>query len=172
MREGCSNHRYIRVEDRIGSTTKGDISLGQKDRNRNYGSGRDTRQNYRGNRSRGSLRGNNRQDSREKYRSERYINHSDRNRNRSRERTSVGNYRRDRSSSNDRSRSGSRASTNSDRIRCYLCREYDHFARDCPSSREERNLEQLQHMLNVEKQDCISLPTNSSDEDCRSPLNL
>ena len=29
MREGCSNHRYIRVEDRIGSTTKGDISLGQ-----------------------------------------------------------------------------------------------------------------------------------------------
>ena len=29
MRAGCSNHRYIRVEDRIGSTTKGDISLGQ-----------------------------------------------------------------------------------------------------------------------------------------------
>ena len=29
MREGHSNHRYIRVEDRIGSTTKGDISLGQ-----------------------------------------------------------------------------------------------------------------------------------------------
>ena len=29
MREGHSNHRYIRVEDRIGSTIKGDISLGQ-----------------------------------------------------------------------------------------------------------------------------------------------
>ena len=48
---------------------------------------------------------------------------------------------RDRSSSNNRCRSGSRASTNRDRIRCYACREYDHFARDCPNSREERNLE-------------------------------
>ena len=46
---------------------------------------------------------------------------------------------RDRSSSNNRSRSGSRANTNRDRIRCYACREYDHFARDCPNSREERD---------------------------------
>ena len=29
--------------------------------------------------------------------------------------------------SNSRSRSGSRASTNRDRIRCFECREYDHF---------------------------------------------
>ena len=86
--------------------------------------------------------------------------------------TDQGNYRRDRSSSNDRSRSGSRASTNRDRIRCYMWREYDHFARDCPNSREERDLEQLQHMLNMEEQDCRSLSTHSSDEDCRSPLNL
>ena len=40
---------------------------------------------------------------------------------------------------------------NRDRIRCYTCREYDHFARDCPNSREERDLEQLQHMLNMEE---------------------
>ena len=99
----------------------------------------------------------------ERYRNERYGNHNDRNRNRSRERTFVGNYRRDRSSSNDRSRSGSRASTNRDRIRCYMCRECDHFARDCPNSREERDLEQLQHMLNMEEQDCRSLSTHSSD---------
>ena len=26
---------------------------------------------------------------------------------------------------------------NRDRIRCYECREYDHFARDCPNSSEE-----------------------------------
>ena len=78
----------------------------------------------------------------------------------------------DRSSSNDRSRSGSRASTNRDRIRCYACREYDHFARDCANSREERDLEQLQHMLNMEKQDHRSPSIHSSDEDCRSPLNL
>ena len=25
-----------------------------------------------------------------------------------------------------------------DRIRCYNCRQYDHFTRDCPTSREER----------------------------------
>ena len=151
---------------------QGGYQLRSNDRNRNYDSGRDTRQNYQGNSSRGSFRGNNRQDSREGYRSERYSNNSDRNRNRSRERTFVRNYRRDRSSSIDRSRSGSRASTNRDRIRCYMCREYDHFARDCPSSREERNLEQLQHMLNMEEQDCTSSPAHSSDEDCRSPLNL
>ena len=48
---------------------------------------------------------------------------------------------RDRSSSNSRSRSGSRASTNRERISCSNCREYDHFVRDCPSSREERDLE-------------------------------
>ena len=83
-----------------------------------------------------------------------------------------GNYRRDRSSSNDRSRTWSRASTNRDRIRCYACREYDHFARDCPNSREERDLEQLQHMLNMEEQDHRSPSMYSSDEDCRSPLNL
>ena len=38
---------------------------------------------------------------------------------------------------------------NRDRIRCYKCREYDHFTRDCPNSREERELEQLQQMLNL-----------------------
>ena len=30
------------------------------------------------------------------------------------------------------SRSGSRTSTNRDRIRCFKCREYDHFANKCP----------------------------------------
>ena len=95
-------------------------------------------------------------------------------RNRSRERTLTRSYGNgsDRSSSNDRSRSGSRASTNRDRIRCYVCREYDHFARDCPNSREERDLEQLQHMLNMEEQDHQELSTLSSDEDYRSPLNV
>ena len=120
----------------------------------------------------GTFRGNSRQNSRERYRNERYGNNNNRDRNRSRERTFVGNYRRDRSSSNDRSRSGSRASMNRDRIRCYACREYDHFARNCPNSREERDLKQLQHMLNMEEQDHRSPSTRNSDEDCRSPLNL
>ena len=59
---------------------------------------------------------------------------------------------RDRSSSNCRLRSGSRANTNRDRIRGYKCREYDQLARDCPNSSEERDLEQLQQMLNMEEQ--------------------
>ena len=73
---------------------------------------------------------------------------------------------RDRSSSNSRLRSGSRDNTNRGRIRCYKCREYDHFARDCPNSREERDLEQLQQMLNMEKQ---NHRIESSCDDYRSP---
>ena len=172
MREGHSSHRYIRVEDRIDPMAKGDIILDQmigieamaqteiQDRIIEVVGLEET------------LRENNRQDSRERYRNKRYGNHNNRNRNRSGERTFVGNYRRDRSSSNDRSRSGSRASTNRDRIRYYIYREYNHFARDCPNSREERDLEQLQHMLNMEEKDSRSLSTHSSDEDCRSSLNL
>ena len=39
--------------------------------------------------------------------------------------------------------------TNRDRIRCYKCREYDHFVKDCPTSREEKEIEQFQQMLNL-----------------------
>ena len=37
-----------------------------------------------------------------------------------------------RSRSLSSSRSGSRIRTNRDRIRCFKCREYDHFANECP----------------------------------------
>ena len=139
--------------------------------NRRYSANNNARQNYRGNRFRGNFRGYSRQNSRESYRNERYGNNN-KDRNRSRERVLTRSYGRDRSTSNGMSRSGSRASTNRDRIRCYACREYDHFVRNCPNSREERDLEQLQHMLNMEEQDHRSLSTPSSDEDNRSPLNL
>ena len=79
------------------------------------------------------------------------------------------------SSSNSRSRSGSRASTNRDKIRCYNCREYDHFARDCPKSREERDLEWLQQMLNMEAKEQTHLLPNRQDsptENYRNPLKL
>ena len=36
--------------------------------------------------------------------------------------------------SRSRSRSNSRLTTNRDRIRCYKCREYDHFANECPNT--------------------------------------
>ena len=77
---------------------------------------------------------------------------SDKSRNRSRERSFSRNNgnNRTRSTSQSRSRSGSRASINRDRSHCYKCREYDHFARDCPTSREKKEIEQLQQMLSWE----------------------
>ena len=39
-----------------------------------------------------------------------------------------------------------------DRIRCYKCREYDHFAKDCPTSSEEREIEQTQQMFNLDEE--------------------
>ena len=38
-----------------------------------------------------------------------------------------------------RSGSGLRASTNKDRIRCFKCREYDHFAKDCLIHKERKS---------------------------------
>ena len=75
--------------------------------NRGYIVNNSSRQNHRGNRFRGNFRGYGRQSNRENYRNEGYGSNN-RDRNRSRERTltrSCGNGR-DRSSSNDRSRSG------------------------------------------------------------------
>ena len=94
----------------------------------------------------------------------------DRGRNRSRERSFPRNYDSNRtmSMSNNRLRSGSRASTNRDRIRCYKCRKYDHFVRDCPTSREEREIEQLQQMLNLEENQ-TSLLTNAQNSTVQSP---
>ena len=37
-------------------------------------------------------------------------------------------------SSGTRSRSNSRVTTNRDGIRCFRCREYDHFANECPNT--------------------------------------
>ena len=109
-------------------------------------------------------RQNSRGEYRNNYRNEGY----DRSRNRSRERSFSRNLsgNRNRSTSNSRSRLGSRASTKRDRIRCYKCREYDHFTKDCPTSREEREIEQLQQMLNLgDKQTSLkSLVTNTQDK--------
>ena len=40
----------------------------------------------------------------------------------------------DRDNNMTRSRSCSHVSTNRDRLRCYRCSEYDHFARECPNA--------------------------------------
>ena len=38
-----------------------------------------------------------------------------------------------RARSESSSRSSSRTSTNRDRVQCFKCREYDHFANECPN---------------------------------------
>ena len=104
-------------------------------------------QNYR----RGNFRGNMRMyqilewqnswgEYRGNYKNEDYS--RERGRSRSRERSfsrDINNRRNDRSIGNIWSRSGSRRSTNRGRIRCYKCREYDHFVKDCPTSKEKRD---------------------------------
>ena len=90
----------------------------------------------------------------------------------------------DRSLSNSRSRSGSTASTNRDRIQCLECREYDHFAQECPVSlvrQTSRETEQMQQMFNMDEDQTImqtSLMDTDEDElnitpmDTRGNLNL
>ena len=132
---------------------------------------------YRGNNFWNYDRGYGRQNSRREYRNDRCDGYN-RDQDRPMERSFSGSYsgNRARSISSSSSRSGSRASTNRDRIRCYNCREYDHFARDWPTSREERDLNQLQQMLNMEEEEqkhLLSSRQGSPIENSpTSPLNL
>ena len=139
MKESFSNHKYTKAEVRIDPMAREVTRIGQivdvgdisqmivhggiieatdlEDYTRRYS----------------------RQDDRGNYRNERYNNYNtDRNKLRERNFTRNYNNNRDRHSSNSRSRPGSRSSTNRDRIRCHTCREYDHFVRDCPNSREKK----------------------------------
>ena len=142
------NQRNYQSRSRLGNRSDSRIQYGQGSNRPRF------QQNYRGNNFQENIQGYGRQDSREEYRNNRHDGYN-RSRDRLREGSFSRNYgnNRDRSSSNSRSRSGSRASTYRDRIRCYNCREYDHFTKDCPTSREERDLEQLQQMLNLEAEE-------------------
>ena len=101
-----------------------------------------------------------------------------RGRDRPRKKPFSGSYsgNRARSTSSSRFRSGSRASTNRYRLQCYNCREHDHFVWDCPTSREERDLEQLQHMLNSEEEEQTYLSSSRQSSPIggprTGPLNL
>ena len=78
-------------------------------------------------------RNNNSDNRRDSYRNQ----NCDRNRSRSYKRDNRDG-RDSKSASNSRSRLGSRASTNRDRIRCFKCREYDNFARECLTRQASR----------------------------------
>ena len=159
--------------------------LNNRSNSRNRGQFRQDRgwprfeQSYRGSSFQDNSRGYSRQNSRGEYMNNNYRNSGyNRDRDRSRERSFSGNYgdNRTRNTSSSRSRSGSRASTNRDRIRCLNCREYDHFARDCPNSREERDIDHLQQMLSLEEEEqshlLTSTQSNPVENHRTSPLNL
>ena len=60
-------------------------------------------------------------------------------------------------------RSGSRASTNRNRIRSYKCREYDHFAKECPiTAREKGETGQMLQMFNLDEEQ-TALKTLATD---------
>ena len=66
--------------------------------------------------------------------------------------------------SNSRSRSGSRASKNRDRIRCFQCREYNHFTQECLARQASREVEQIQQMFNMDKyQTMLQTPMMDTD---------
>ena len=109
-----------------------------------------TNQNYNGQNFRGGYRRN--------YSNDNYK----RGRSRSKERQFSDNVRRNDRNGSSRSRSGSRISVNRDRIRCYKCREYDHFAKDCPTSKLEKETEQVQQMYNMDEEQ-TSLKTLVTD---------
>ena len=94
-----------------------------------------SRNHYEGNRAYGCGRGNYRRGNfqgRGNFRG-RYNNRLDRSwENRRLWRQSMSQERERRSRLPSSSRLGSRTSTNRDRIRCFKCREYDHFANECP----------------------------------------
>ena len=54
-------------------------------------------------------------------------------------------------------------STNRDRIRCYKCREYDHFTKDCHTTKEEREIDQIQQMFNFDDEQ-MSLKTLAAND--------
>ena len=57
---------------------------------------------------------------------------------------------------------------NRDRIQCYTCREYDYFMRDCPTSREGKEIEQLQQMLNLGDEQTSVTISNMQDDSSRT----
>ena len=70
--------------------------------------------------------------------------------------------------------------TNRDRIRCFECQDYTHFARDCPTTQVDREVEQIQQMFNIENQTLLLKPLMDIDQirqsvnptEARDNLNL
>ena len=74
-----------------------------------------------------------------------------------------------------------RASTNRDRIRCFKCREYDHFAKGCLNSDTGNESEQIKPIFNLDEDktalevlvtDTYDDPIRTNSDDTIDHLNL
>ena len=147
------NYKQRRFQDRFraNNTNRGRPRYGQDNRCRSrYDSNHRGSYGYNMRNNERYWRQNNSNNRRGNFRNQNY----DRNRSMSYERQN-GDRRNDRSISNSRLRSGSRATTNRNRIRCFECREYDHFARDCLMTQANREAKQIQQMFNMDKDHTI-----------------
>ena len=83
-----------------------------------------------------------------------------RGRSRSRDRQYSGNF-----SRNDRSSSSESRAVQEpiDRIRCFNCREYDHFAKDCANSQTEKEPEQQLHQMYTLDEERTALKVLATD---------
>ena len=155
------NRGYYQGRFRNDNVCRGCSTYNQKFRGRtsgNFNNRRSYGYNMQGNQ---RYRNNNNNYRRNSYRGQSY----DRNRSRSLDRQDRG-RRNNRSVSNGRSRSGSRVSTNRERIICFECREYDHFARVCPTRRGNRETEHLQQMFSLdEDQTILQAPLMDTEDD-------
>ena len=113
-----------RFDDRNSWRVYRPYSRNRNDGNRGYGSST-------GNFRRGNFKGIH--NNRGRYNSNRKVDRTWENRRMWRQSRPRERSRGSQSQSPSSSRSRSRTNTNRDRIRCFRCREYDHFANDCPN---------------------------------------
>ena len=62
-------------------------------------------------------------------------------------------------------------STNRDRIGCFRWREYDYFVRECLTRLENREIEQIQQMFNLDDEQ-TALQTSLMDTDDEVTITL
>ena len=62
-------------------------------------------------------------------------------------------------------------STNRDRIRYYKCRGYNHVMKDCPTSKEEREIEQIQQRFTLDEEQASLKGLTTDNYDSLNKMN-
>ena len=134
-------------------------SRNHNDGNRGYGRNR-------GNSRRGNFRG--RYNNRSRYNRNREVDRTWENRRIWRQSRPRERSRGSQSRSPSSSRSRSRTNTNRDRIRCFRCREYDHFANECPNQATDDSDKESDSARSVS----LHLADSETGSDVEQSLNI